>query len=40
MIILEKPSFIKINEFKKINALLDKMKKFIMFGYIYCFNNY
>ena len=39
-IFLEKPGFIKINEFKKINTLLDKMKKFIMFGYIYCFNNY
>ncbi len=40
MIFLEKPGFVKVKEFKKINALLDKMKKFIMFGYIYCFNNY
>ena len=40
MIFLEKPGFVKINEFKKINILLDKMKKFIMFGYIYCYNDY
>ena len=26
MIFLEKPGFVKINEFKKINILLDKMK--------------
>ena len=40
MIFLEKPGFKKIKEFKKLNNHLKKKMNSIMFGYIYCYNDY
>ena len=39
-IFLEKPGFNKINDLKKIEDYLKKSKSKLMFGYIYCYNNY
>ena len=38
-IFLEKPGFNKISDFDKIKKLQSKNKT-LMFGYVYCFNNY
>jgi predicted dehydrogenase len=39
-IFLEKPGFKKIKDIKKIEISLKKAKSKLMFGYIYCYNNY
>jgi len=39
-IFLEKPGFKKVKDIKKIEISLKKAKSKLMFGYIYCYNNY
>ena len=39
-IFLEKPGFDKINDLKKIEKYLKKSKCKLIFGYIYCYNEY
>ena len=39
-IFLEKPGFKKVRDIKKIEISLKKNKSKLMFGYIYCYNNY
>jgi len=39
-IFLEKPGFKKVKDIKKIEISLKKAKTKLMFGYIYCYNNY
>jgi len=39
-IFLEKPGFNKLSDIYKISKLLKKNKNTLMFGYVYCFNDY
>jgi len=39
-IFLEKPGFEKVKDIKKIEICLKKAKSKLMFGYIYCYNDY
>jgi len=39
-IFLEKPGFKKVKDINKIEISLKKAKSKLMFGYIYCYNNY
>ncbi len=39
-IFLEKPGFKNVEDIKKIKNYLKKSKSKLMFGYIYCYNNY
>ena len=39
-IFLEKPGFHKLTDLLKIQKYLKKSKSKLMFGYIYCYNNY
>ena len=39
-IFLEKPGFKKVKDIKNIEFYLKKMKSKLMFGYIYCYNDY
>ena len=39
-IFLEKPGFVSVNEFSKIISLTKKSQNILMFGYVYCYNDY
>lgn len=39
-IFLEKPGVIKSSDLKKLIKLNEKFKSLVMFGYVYCFNDY